>query len=149
MITPCARRSASISRRTSAERSLDSDLALALCREVGDRQGESETLAYLGLLYHHLGDDENAVGFCLDAVAIAGEVGLPYLEALALTIPITLWLARAIPTQPREAAVAEALNLVDGHFGYNAVFATRRLRFVQRTLTRRGELPRLIAWYGR
>ncbi len=78
--------------------------------------------------------------------------GLPFwdgFEALALTLPVALWLTRAIPTQPRAAAVAQALNLVDDHFGYNAVFATRRVRFVQRTLARRGELPRLVAWYGR
>jgi lysine-N-methylase len=71
------------------------------------------------------------------------------LEALAVTFPAALWLARAIPTHPREAAVAQALNLVDDHFGYNALLGTRRLRFVHRTLARRGDLPRLVAWYGK
>lgn len=70
------------------------------------------------------------------------------LEALALTFPVALWLARAIPIQPRDAAVAQALNLVDDHFGYHAVLGTRRVRFVQATLARRSEIARLIAWYG-
>ncbi len=71
------------------------------------------------------------------------------LEALALTFPVTLWLARAVGGAPTVEAVEKALTVVDDHFGYNPVFRTRRVRFVQRTLAGRGELPRLIAWYGR
>jgi len=78
--------------------------------------------------------------------------GLPMwdgLEALLLTCPAILWLARALEQYPREEALTWAVHLVDDHFGYNRVFATGRLRFVQRTLSRRGELERLIAWYSR
>jgi lysine-N-methylase len=70
------------------------------------------------------------------------------LESLALTFPATLWLARAV-AGPREQAVRQALAVIDTHFAYNRVLGTRRLRFVLRTLARRGELEKLIAWYGR
>jgi lysine-N-methylase len=77
--------------------------------------------------------------------------GLPFwdgFEALAATLPAVLWLTRAIGG-PREEAVAKALSVVDDHFGYNRVFATRRVRFALRTLGRRRELEKLIAWYSR
>jgi lysine-N-methylase len=77
--------------------------------------------------------------------------GLPFwdgLESLALTFPAALWLARALEG-PREQAVVKALTVIDTHFAYNRVFGTRRLRFVLRTLARRGELEKLIAWYDR
>jgi lysine-N-methylase len=68
------------------------------------------------------------------------------LEALALTFPVALWLARAIGGPE---AMTKALTVVDDHFGYNPVFRTARVRFIQRALARRGDLARLIAWYGR
>ncbi len=71
------------------------------------------------------------------------------LEALALTFPVILWLARAIEGAPTATAVMKALTVVDDHFGYNPVLRTSRLRFMQKTLGRRGDLARLIAWYGR
>src|SRR5262249_40869286 len=52
------------------------------------------------------------------------------LASLALTFPAALWLARAIGG-PAERAVARALGVIDGHFGYDPVFGTRRLRFLQ------------------
>jgi hypothetical protein len=70
------------------------------------------------------------------------------LEELALTLPAVLWLARAMDAPP-EQAVPRALSLVDDHFTSNPVFRTRRLRFMLRTLGRRGEVERLIAWYSR
>jgi lysine-N-methylase len=70
------------------------------------------------------------------------------LASLALTFPATLWLARALEG-PREQAVAKALGVIDTHFGHDPIFRTRRLRFLQRTLASRGELEKLIAWYGR
>jgi lysine-N-methylase len=78
--------------------------------------------------------------------------GLPFwegFEALAATLPAVLWLTRAIADGPREAALAKALSVVDDHFGYNRIFATRRVRFALRTLAKRGELEKLIAWYSR
>jgi lysine-N-methylase len=71
------------------------------------------------------------------------------LEVLATTYPAVLWLTRAIAEGPREQAVARALGVVDDHFGYNRILATRRVRFALRTLAGRGELEKLIAWYSR
>jgi hypothetical protein len=39
--------------------------------------------------------------------------------------------------------------LVDDHFGGNALLGSRAVRFWLRTLTQRGELERLVAWYSR
>jgi lysine-N-methylase len=70
-------------------------------------------------------------------------------EALALTFPVILWVARAFPDGPRERAVMKALTIVDDHVGFNRVLGTLRQRFGFQILARRGELARLIAWYSR
>jgi lysine-N-methylase len=70
-------------------------------------------------------------------------------EALALTFPVILWVARAFPDGPRERAVMKALTVVDDHVGFNRVLGTFRQRFGFQILARRGELARLIAWYSR
>jgi lysine-N-methylase len=78
--------------------------------------------------------------------------GLPFwdgLESLALTLPIILWLARAMKAGSREEAVTQAVSIVDDHFGYNRVFRARHYRFATGLLVRRGELEKLIAWYSR
>jgi lysine-N-methylase len=75
--------------------------------------------------------------------------GLPFwdgLEALAATFPAILWWGRALGS---EQAIPRAMALVDDHFGFNRVLGSRRIRFALRTLARRGELARLIAWYSR
>jgi lysine-N-methylase len=70
-------------------------------------------------------------------------------EALALTFPVTLWVARAFPDGPRERAVMKALTVVDDHVGFNRVLGTARQRLGFQILARGGELARLIAWYSR
>ncbi len=70
-------------------------------------------------------------------------------ELLALTYPIILWVARMYRDVPREEAVVKALSVVDDHFGFNRLLATRRQRTGFRILARQGELARLIAWYSR
>ncbi len=70
-------------------------------------------------------------------------------EALALTFPVLLWVARALQPLPAEEAVTKALSIVDDHFGFNRVLGTLRQRVSFRILARRGELSRLIAWYSR
>jgi lysine-N-methylase len=78
--------------------------------------------------------------------------GLPVwegLEALALTVPLNLWLMRLFKDLPPEKAAARALTIIDGHFCSNPVLASRRLRLGFQSLARRGELARLIAWYSR
>ena len=51
------------------------------------------------------------------------------------------------PAAPQ--AIIKALSIVDDHFGFNRVLATLRQRMSFQILARRGELPRLIAWYSR
>jgi lysine-N-methylase len=78
--------------------------------------------------------------------------GLPFwegLEALALTMPLNLWLMRLFRDLQPEKAAARALTIIDGHFCSNPVLASRRLRLGFQTLARRGELAKLIAWYSR
>jgi lysine-N-methylase len=71
------------------------------------------------------------------------------LEALALTLPAILWLTRALAPLPPEQALQKSIALVDDHFAGNPVLGLRHFRFFQRTLGRRGELEKLIAWYSR
>jgi lysine-N-methylase len=70
------------------------------------------------------------------------------LEALVITLPMILWLTRALDLPPQEA-VKKAIALVDDHFGGNPILRLRHFRYFQRTLARRGELEKLIAWYSR
>ena len=69
-------------------------------------------------------------------------------EALALTLPVILWLVRVLGGPPAEAVV-RAINMVDRNYGFNRILGLRRQRFALRLLSRRGDLERLIAWYGR
>jgi lysine-N-methylase len=78
--------------------------------------------------------------------------GLPFWEGfdmLALTLPIILWLTRALRELPQPQAVEVAVSMVDDHFGFNPILGTLRQRLSFRILSVRGELPRLIAWYSR
>jgi lysine-N-methylase len=70
-------------------------------------------------------------------------------EALALTFPVVLFLARMWRDLPREQAVANALTVVDYHVGFNRVLASFRQRLARGILSRGGELSRLVAWYSR
>jgi lysine-N-methylase len=70
-------------------------------------------------------------------------------EALAVTLPIILWLARLWRDIPREEAITRALTLVDYHIGFNRALARFRQRLSFTILSRSGDLERLIAWYSR
>jgi len=70
------------------------------------------------------------------------------LDALALTLPVTLWLARAYRDRPRTNAIELALQIVDDNFGYNPLLGRPRLRWATRQLGRRAEISRLIARYA-
>src|SRR5262249_44089882 len=70
-------------------------------------------------------------------------------EALMLTYPVLLWVARCFTDRSREEAVRRALSIVDDHFGFNRVLRTVRQRASFRILARSGELAKLIAWYSR
>ena len=71
------------------------------------------------------------------------------LESLVLTLPLLLWVTRALREGPREEAVVSALRMIDDHFGYNPLLGSRRQRLALRILASRGELSRLVAWYSR
>ncbi len=73
------------------------------------------------------------------------------LETLAMTFPAIQWLARVLRAGGREAneAATLALRVVDDNFGFNKLLGMGRQKFALRLLASRGELPRLIAWYGR
>ncbi len=70
------------------------------------------------------------------------------LDALALTLPAVLWLTRAA-RDGAPARIAEALQVVDHPFGYSPLLGAGRMRFTLGILSRRVELPKLIAWYSR
>ncbi|MCX7700149.1 MAG: YkgJ family cysteine cluster protein [Gemmataceae bacterium] len=71
------------------------------------------------------------------------------LESLALTFPAIAWLSRAFSDRAAHEAVSLALRIVDDSFGYHPLLGTARQRLSLRILSFRGEIPRLIAWYGR
>jgi lysine-N-methylase len=71
------------------------------------------------------------------------------LEALAVTLPLILWVMRSFHGIPQEEAAVRALTIIDDHFGFNPLLGSRRMRLAFQTLARRGELARLIAWYSR
>ena len=73
------------------------------------------------------------------------------LESLAFTLPAIGWLSRilAVGGRPHEEAVTRALRIVDDNFGFNPLLGQSRQKFALRLLANRGELPKLLAWYGR
>ena len=81
-----------------------------------------------------------------------GSFGLSFwegLEGLAVTVPLVLWVMRLFRDLAQDEAAIRALTIIDDHFGFNPLLATRRMRLGFRHLARHGELSRLIAWYSR
>lgn len=75
-------------------------------------------------------------------------------QALALVLPVTLWIARwRAVTQSRSTVeavdVREALQIVDHQHGYSSVFGTWGARKRVTTLAESGGLQKLISWYLR
>jgi lysine-N-methylase len=78
--------------------------------------------------------------------------GFPFwegFEALALTLPVILWLTRVLTATSREEAVVLAIRMVDANYGFNPLLGLRRQRLGLWLMTRRQELDKLIAWYSR
>jgi lysine-N-methylase len=73
------------------------------------------------------------------------------LESLAVAFAAAMWLARVliVDGRPIDDAVLQAVRIVDDNFGFNPLLGSSRQMFALRLLGKRGELPRLIAWYGR
>ena len=73
------------------------------------------------------------------------------LESLAVAFAAAMWLTRLLVAggRPQDDAVMLAVRIVDDNFGFNPLLGSSRQKFAIRLLGRRGELPRLIAWYGK
>jgi lysine-N-methylase len=92
----------------------------------------------------------------LDSLQFCGRPNfdLPFwdgFDALVLTFPAVMWLARVLSAggRPRAEAVRLAVQVVDDNFGFNPLLGTGKQKWAVRTLGLKGELPRLVAWYGR
>src|SRR5262249_23833027 len=72
------------------------------------------------------------------------------LETLAAAFAAAMWMARALAAdgRPADDAVTLAVRVVDDNFGFNKLLGSSRQRFALRLLSSRGELPKLVAWYG-
>ena len=73
------------------------------------------------------------------------------LDALLLTYPATMWLARVLHSDgalTADEAVSMALRIVDDNFAYNPLLGTNRQKWAVARLSDRGEIAKLIAWYG-
>lgn len=74
------------------------------------------------------------------------------LDSLILTFPAILWLSRVLSANgamPRDEAVKQATRMVDDNFGFNKLLGADRQTWAVRTLSDRGELAKLVAWYAR
>lgn len=71
------------------------------------------------------------------------------LESLILTLPMILWLSRAMSGQSPVEAVQHAIQLVDDHFGGDAMLGLPHIHYLERTLIERGDLEKVVAWYSR
>jgi lysine-N-methylase len=73
------------------------------------------------------------------------------LESLAATFPAALWLARLLVAggRPVDESITLAVRIVDDNFGFNKLIGSSRQKFALRLLSSRGELDRLVAFYGR
>ena len=72
-------------------------------------------------------------------------------ESLALTFPAAMWLARVLVAggKPPDEAVTQAVRMVDDNFGFNPLLGSARQKFALRLLANRGDLSKLVAWYGK
>jgi hypothetical protein len=90
----------------------------------------------------------------VESLQFAGsaQFGFPLWEgfrALALTLPVILFVIRAMPDVPDDEAAIRAISIVDRNFGFNRVLGMRRHRIALSLLNRGDDLARLIAWYSR
>jgi lysine-N-methylase len=70
-------------------------------------------------------------------------------ESLVLTLPMILWLRRALSALPPAEALQRSMQLVDDHFGGNPMLGFPHIQYLVRTMAQRGELEKLVAWYSR
>ncbi|MCL5271231.1 MAG: YkgJ family cysteine cluster protein [bacterium] len=83
--------------------------------------------------------------------------GWPLVEgfrSLALVFPATMWIARWLAVSQNRTKlsaedVSQALTISDRHHGYSPIFGSFGFRGRVQTLSRMGEIPKLIRWYAR
>jgi hypothetical protein len=90
----------------------------------------------------------------LQALQFCGPVHFHFgvwegIEALCLTFPVIMWLYRILSDVSPAERIERALCMVDNYFGNSPVLGSLRQRLGLRVLARRGELQKLITWYGR
>ncbi|HSQ57073.1 MAG TPA: YkgJ family cysteine cluster protein, partial [Gemmata sp.] len=73
------------------------------------------------------------------------------LESLAAAFAAAMWLARVLrgDGRPLDDAIGMAVRIVDDNFGFNPLLGSARQKFALRLLASRGELSKLVAWYGK
>jgi len=90
----------------------------------------------------------------LDSMQFVGPTNFNWpfwdgLAALVATFPAMLWLARVVRRPAAGGGAATGAPGGGRHFGFNPLLGSRRQKFALRLLVSRGELARLVAWYGR
>lgn len=73
------------------------------------------------------------------------------LESLAAAFAAAMWLGRVLAAggRPVDDALTLAVRIADDNFGFNRLLGSARQLFALRLLAARGELPKLVAWYGK
>ena len=71
-------------------------------------------------------------------------------ESLALAFASAMWLARVLRAdgRPLDDAIMMAVRIVDDNYGFNKLLGKRQKSGLK-LLSKRGELPKLVAWYGK
>ena len=89
----------------------------------------------------------NSLQFCGPS-----NFNLPFwagVESLVLTLPMILWLYRALSHLSPAEALQRSLQLVDDQFGGNPMLGFPHIQYLMRLMSERGELEKLVAWYSR
>ena len=73
------------------------------------------------------------------------------LESLAAAFAAAMWLARVLVAGGKtpDDALLLAVRMVDDNYGFNKLLGSARQKFALRLLGSRGELVKLVAWYGK
>ena len=107
--------------------------ALAIFRDIGDRQGEGAALGNLGLCRYSLGEYERAIDLHAQALAIARDIGDRYGEANALDYLGRAWLAsgearRAVTLLEQAVSIADITGDIEPAVEARSWLARARLQ---------------------
>ena len=107
--------------------------ALAIARDIGDRQGEGVTLGNLGNCHTSLGEYRQAIDLHTQALAIARDIGDRYGEANALDYLGRAWLAsgearRAVTLLEQAVSIADTTGDIEPAVEARSWLARARLQ---------------------